>query len=291
MAAGRRACWKGRSAERKECLGDDLGRGTPGRARADSWRRDRVTVRGLWCEQVKADPRAVVRQRTLDDDDPSSPSPRLPEPPRSPARSPPMGVFTTTVICATSFLLGASRADAALAGQRRGAVARASALPGLPPASKLPKTDTTSTPSSLSSRRHDLRPLDRCASLVLPSGPSPRPRPADAMAALRVSSNSADHDVLYISPPTPLAFLTSLSYYSSFVSAPRHVFFAWCLAGLTALGSLVGRVAMGAFGWGGRGGHGEWLFDGGSLCALPASLLVLSACLPWSRSSLILLQT
>lgn len=80
----------------------------------------------------------------------------------------------------------------------------------------------------------------------------------------------ADHDVLYISPPTADAFLTSLTYYSSFVSAPRHVFIAWCIAGLAALSALIGRVTMGILGWGGRGGGGEWLFDGGSLCASSA---------------------
>lgn len=100
----------------------------------------------------------------------------------------------------------------------------------------------------------------------LPGTEACRPFPHPALCP-PASSPPADHDVLYISPPTPDAFLSSLTYYSSFVSAPRHVFVAWCIAGLAALGALSGRVAMGILGWGGRGGGGEWLFDGGSLCA------------------------
>jgi hypothetical protein len=77
-------------------------------------------------------------------------------------------------------------------------------------------------------------------------------------------SMCSDHKTLWRSPVTESAYLTSLAYYSSFVSAPPIVFYTWCIVFVIAVASIGWRVVRG-FRAEGRG-QGEFLFDGASLC-------------------------
>jgi hypothetical protein len=58
-------------------------------------------------------------------------------------------------------------------------------------------------------------------------------------------SMCSDHNTLWRSPVTESAYLTSLAYYSSFVSAPPIVFYTWCIVFVIAVASIGWRVVRG----------------------------------------------
>ncbi|KAL7413563.1 hypothetical protein BDY24DRAFT_58579 [Mrakia frigida] len=69
-----------------------------------------------------------------------------------------------------------------------------------------------------------------------------------------------DHNTLWRSPVTEPALLTSLSYYSSYVSAPPVVFGVWIATVGIAVGALAWKTVKG---W--REGTGAFLFDSAGL--------------------------
>jgi hypothetical protein len=70
----------------------------------------------------------------------------------------------------------------------------------------------------------------------------------------------ADHNVLWRTPITEEALLTSISYYSLLSSAPHGLGWAYIVVGMVALLSTAGRAfkVLGT-------GRGEVVFDGGSV--------------------------
>lgn len=87
-----------------------------------------------------------------------------------------------------------------------------------------------------------------------------------------------DHNTLWRSPVTEPALLTSLSYYSAYVSAPPVVFGIWIATVGTAVFFLAWKSVKG---W--RDGQGQFLFDGAGLCELDALLLPSIRSLPCRR--------
>ena len=71
---------------------------------------------------------------------------------------------------------------------------------------------------------------------------------------------------------TEPALLTSLSYYSSYVSAPPVVFGVWIATVGIAVGALAWKTVKG---W--REGTGAFLFDSAGLCEFLASSLSFAA--------------
>ncbi|WWC87579.1 uncharacterized protein L201_002469 [Kwoniella dendrophila CBS 6074] len=70
----------------------------------------------------------------------------------------------------------------------------------------------------------------------------------------------ADHNVLWRSPVTPDALVTSIKYYSYLSDAPEGLGWVYIAIGIVALLSTGGRAVKGY-----RGQGGEVLFDGGSI--------------------------
>nr|XP_019012358.1 uncharacterized protein I206_03205 [Kwoniella pini CBS 10737]OCF51139.1 hypothetical protein I206_03205 [Kwoniella pini CBS 10737] len=70
----------------------------------------------------------------------------------------------------------------------------------------------------------------------------------------------ADHNVLWRSPITPEALVTSIKYYSYLSNAPHGMGWVYIAVGLVALASAGGRAVKGY-----KGQGGEVLFDGGAI--------------------------
>ncbi|WWC59909.1 uncharacterized protein I303_102471 [Kwoniella dejecticola CBS 10117] len=87
----------------------------------------------------------------------------------------------------------------------------------------------------------------------------------------------ADHNVLWRSPVTPDALVTSIKYYSYLSNAPNGMGWVYIAVGLVALLSASGRAVKGY-----RGQGGEVLFDGGSIVDVYPTIKSIPSPLPTS---------